>query len=192
MKRMKWWESKLGVNVYCQEVWNYTILVYSDALPLRWWGFLNWLFHSAERLLLEQLFVWSFRNHSCGLHSIDNQWDMFKVLFCFLKIPLRMWASKDAKVLIQLLWTVILFWGEYLPCSIGKETHQSGFDNPTADLRAGLRLFRWSCWLFGLFCQCSFMLGFTAKVTGENTIKLGWFCMWSQLFFLHAKATPGV
>lgn len=68
MKRMKFWESELSVNVYCWQVWNSTIPVYDDALTLRYgfgfsfWflflSFLNWLFCSAERLLSKQLFVW--------------------------------------------------------------------------------------------------------------------------------------
>lgn len=47
--------------------------------------FLKWLLNSTEWVLSKQLFVWSSKNHSCDLHSIENQWDTFKVLLCFLK-----------------------------------------------------------------------------------------------------------
>lgn len=48
---------------------------------------LNWLFQTAETLLSKQLLVWSLGKPKYDLHSIENQWDMFKVLLCLLKSP---------------------------------------------------------------------------------------------------------
>lgn len=147
--------------------------------------FLNWLLNSTERVLSKQLFVWSSKNHRRDLHSIENQWDTFKVLLCFLKshqgwgfqgCPNTNWAVLDYNIILR-----------YLVCSVGKEMHRSVF------WQSALQVWR-HCLsllvtLISVWCSkgvygCSAFpvrAWFCDRWYGQGCrteyCKLGWFCM---------------